>query len=255
MSCTQKQQLVSFSKVRIWKPWFRHFNDHKDFHNEGTVHLFSLMALFSYANFHSSKRVLNGERYMEAPGQWICKLGSLPRILRVHSKEQQGGYYEYQSWRYFLCQLSETVGSEERSGRPAIIVSNRLCNKHSPVVEVVYLTCQHKPPLPTHVRIDSAGRCSTALCEQITSVDVSRLGDYKGHLTDREMAQVDTALMASLELHPLARQAKVEPIGPHVDDSALALIALRFLEGFLQNRSCAKNVSGFHTDLSDQKNG
>ena len=95
MSCTQKQQLVSFSKVRIWKPWFRHFNDHKDFHNEGTVHLFSLMALFSYANFHSSKRVLNGERYMEAPGQWICKLGSLPRILRVHSKEQQGGYYEF----------------------------------------------------------------------------------------------------------------------------------------------------------------
>ena len=132
-------------------------------------------------------------------------------------------------------------------------MSNRLCNKHSPVVEVVYLTCQHKPPLPTHVRIDSAGRCSTALCEQITSVDVSRLGDYKGHLIDREMAQVDTALMASLELHPLARQAKVEPIGPHVDDSALALIALRFLEGFLQNRSCAKNVSGFHTDLSDQK--
>ena len=39
----------------------------------------------------------------------------------------------------FYVNLSETVGSEERSGRPAIIVSNRLCNKHSPVVEVVYL--------------------------------------------------------------------------------------------------------------------
>ena len=34
---------------------------------------------------------------MEAPGQWICKLGSLPRILRVHSKRQaleQLDYYE-----------------------------------------------------------------------------------------------------------------------------------------------------------------
>lgn len=49
MSCTQKQQLVCFPKVRVYKPWFRHFNDHKDFRNEGTVHLFSLMALFSYA--------------------------------------------------------------------------------------------------------------------------------------------------------------------------------------------------------------
>lgn len=97
MNCTQKQQLVSFPKVRIWKPWFRHFNDHKEFHNEGTVHLFSLMALFSYANFRSNERVINGERYMEAPGQWICKLESLPRILRVHSKRQaleQLDYYE-----------------------------------------------------------------------------------------------------------------------------------------------------------------
>lgn len=97
MNCTQKQQLVSFPKVRIWKSWFRYFNNHKEFRNEGTVHLFSLMALFSYANFRSNERVINGERYMEAPGQWICKLGSLPRILRVHSKRQaleQLDYYE-----------------------------------------------------------------------------------------------------------------------------------------------------------------
>ena len=95
MSCTQKQQLVCFPKVRVYKPWFRHFNDHKDFRNEGAVHLFSLMALFSYANFRSNERVINGERYMEAPGQWICKLGALPRILRVHSKAQALELMEY----------------------------------------------------------------------------------------------------------------------------------------------------------------
>lgn len=95
MSCTQKQQLVCFPKVRVYKPWFRHFNDHKDFRNEGTVHLFSLMALFSYANFRSNERMINGDRYMEAPGQWICKLGALPRILRVHSKAQALELMEY----------------------------------------------------------------------------------------------------------------------------------------------------------------
>ena len=95
MNCTQKQQLVCFPKVRVYKPWFRHFNDHKDFRNEGTVHLFSLMALFSYANFRSNERVINGDRYMEAPGQWICKLGALPRILRVHSKTQALELMEY----------------------------------------------------------------------------------------------------------------------------------------------------------------
>ena len=95
MSYTQKQQLVCFPKVRVYKPWFRHFNDHKDFRNEGTVHLFSLMALFSYANFRSNERVIYGDRYMEAPGQWICKLGALPRILRVHSKAQALELMEY----------------------------------------------------------------------------------------------------------------------------------------------------------------
>ena len=143
----------------------------------------------------------------------------------------------------FYVNRSETIGSEQRSGRPAIIVSNPECNEHSPVVEVVYLTCQYKKPMPTHVRIESIGRRSTALCEQITSVDVSRLGDYKGHLTEKEMEQVDVALMQSLGIHPLTQQAKVEPVGPSVDDAALAMIALRFLEGFLQKR-CGVEISG-----------
>ena len=107
--------------------------------------------------------------------------------------------------------------------------------------------------MPTHVRIESAGKRSTALCEQISSVDVSRLGDFKGHLTDREMAQVDVALMASLDLHPIPRQAKVRPVGPDVDDAALALIALHFLEGFLQKR-CGAEISGsVCADLLGQK--
>ncbi len=102
MSCTQKQQLVCFPKVRVLKQWFRHFNDHKEFHNEGSVHLFSLMALFSYANFRSNERIIKGKRYMEAPGQWICKLGSLPRILRVHSKTQADELMQYFDQSGFL---------------------------------------------------------------------------------------------------------------------------------------------------------
>ena len=88
MKCTQSCQLSSFPKVRVLKRWFRHFNDHKEFRNDGTLHLFSLMALFSYANFRSNTQTINGWRFLESPGQWICKLGSLPRILRVHSKAQ-----------------------------------------------------------------------------------------------------------------------------------------------------------------------
>lgn len=134
----------------------------------------------------------------------------------------------------FYIHREETVGSEQHSGRPAIIVSNAECNENSSVVEIVFLTCKHKRPMPTHVKIESIGRRSTALCEQITSVDVCRLGDYKGHVTDEEMRQIDAALMCSLGLHPLTQQTPLPPSSPNVDDGALALIAMRFLEGYLQ---------------------
>lgn len=88
MNCTQTKQLTRFPRVRIPKRWFRYFNDHKQFRNEGNLHLFSLMALFSYANFRSHTRHIGEQYFLEAPGQWICKLSALPRILRVHSKAQ-----------------------------------------------------------------------------------------------------------------------------------------------------------------------
>ncbi len=81
-------QLVRFPKVRVDKPWFRYFNDHKDFKNDGNLHLFSLMALYSYANFRTNTRKISNESYQEGPGEWICKLSALPRILRAHSKAQ-----------------------------------------------------------------------------------------------------------------------------------------------------------------------
>lgn len=101
----------------------------------------------------------------------------------------------------FYISRYPTTGSEQEAGRPGIIVSNEANNLHSTTVEVVYLTTQEKPDLPTHVSIDSAPRPSRALCEQVTTVSVERLGDYIGKLTSLEMARVDTALLISLDLY------------------------------------------------------
>lgn len=105
MSCSQNKQLSSFPRSRIQKKWFRYFNDHKDFRNDGTLHLFSLMALYSYADFRSNTRVINRTVCQESPGQWICKASSLPRILRARSKVhalelmehfQKAGFLDYE---------------------------------------------------------------------------------------------------------------------------------------------------------------
>ena len=92
------------------------------------------------------------------------------------------------------------VGSEQRSGRPAVIVSNDKCNEYSEVLEVVFLTTQPKHDLPTHIDIRSSSKPSVALCEQINSVAIQRFGEYIGTCSEYEMTMIDAALAISLGL-------------------------------------------------------
>lgn len=100
----------------------------------------------------------------------------------------------------YYIERFQTTGSEQHPGRPAVIVSNDENNRHSATVEVVYLTTQPKEDLPTHARVNSCMRDSIAICEQITTVALERVGDYKGHVTDYEMAEIEAAMLASLDL-------------------------------------------------------
>lgn len=111
---------------------------------------------------------------------------------------------------FYVKKGGYNVGSEQEAGRPGVIVSNNINNSHSSTVEVVYLTTQEKPPLPTHVQINSRVP-STALCEQIWSVSVDRLGDWIKECTEEEMAQIDNALMISLGLGADEEELKEAP--------------------------------------------
>lgn len=99
-------------------------------------------------------------------------------------------------------------GSEQHADRPAVVVSNNKNNENSNVVEVVYMTTQPKTDLPTHVTIRSTGRISTVLCEQVYSVSTERIGTYIGEATDKEMENIDIALMISLQLDNGIKTAK-----------------------------------------------
>lgn len=98
---------------------------------------------------------------------------------------------------YYIIR-SNTVGSEIETGRPAVIVSNEYINQNSNVVEVCYLTTQPKKDSPTHVVTAVTGRTSTILCDQISNVDVSRIGKYVTSCTPDEMKAIDAALLDSL---------------------------------------------------------
>ena len=125
-------------------------------------------------------------------------------------------------------------GSEQRAGRPAVVVSNEKCNENSSVIEVVFLTTRDKTPMPTHAPVTSAGRHSLALCEQITSVSIERFGDYIGHVTEEELQGINRALLISLDLP--AGGLAVQP-GSHNEESLMAQVALRFVEDYLRKKS------------------
>lgn len=102
---------------------------------------------------------------------------------------------------FYITKYGDTTGSEQSSGRPAVVVSNDKNNEHSPTVEIVYCTTKPKEDLPTHCTIRSTTVTSTVLCEQVTTVDKQRLGDYIGNCTEDEMSRINTAIRISLGLN------------------------------------------------------
>lgn len=96
---------------------------------------------------------------------------------------------------------TDYCGSEQGGGRPGIIISNDMNNEHSRTVEVVFLTTREKTPLPTHVHISTAKRPSTALCEQVHTVDKRRLGSYAGEINSNELEKVEKAVAVGLALN------------------------------------------------------
>ena len=122
-------------------------------------------------------------------------MNGLLKGLKVEETEQ---LYKRGEIYYINNGNSGQVGCEMKKDRPAIIVSNDANNKHSSVVEVVYLTSKPKKELPTHVTIRSTGRMSVALCEEPTAISTERINNYICKATDDEMEHVDIALMIAL---------------------------------------------------------
>lgn len=131
----------------------------------------------------------------------------------------------------YWVDIPNAIGHELMKDRPAIIVSCDELNGNSPVVQVVYCSASPKKELPEHITIRSTEQISTALCENVYTVDKSRVGRYVGRCTKREMEQVDIALLSGLGLaqYGLARPAEApEPAEPvrEVTEGGVAPMAL-----------------------------
>jgi len=103
----------------------------------------------------------------------------------------------------YYADLNPVLGSEQGDIRPVLVVQNDTGNKHSPTVVIVPLTSSKKAFLPTHVRISRTGALamdSTALCEQVRTIDRKRLDGYIGRIDEDTQTAIDAALAVSVGL-------------------------------------------------------
>jgi len=105
----------------------------------------------------------------------------------------------------FWVDLSNQVGSEQGGKRPALVVQNNKGNLYSPTTIVVPLTTKPKRVMPTHTLL-TPKECglpeeSSALCEQVRTIDKSRILDKIGELLNHnKFAEINQKLKISMGL-------------------------------------------------------
>ena len=102
----------------------------------------------------------------------------------------------------YLADLSERVGSEQGGVRPVVVMQNNKGNKHSPTIIVCLLTSKKKKMNETHVLLtpDDCGVImnSTVLCEQIITIDKSRIKTRLGKIHNpQKLSDIEEKIMIS----------------------------------------------------------
>lgn len=116
----------------------------------------------------------------------------------------------------YWVDIPNAIGHELMKDRPAIIVSCDALNDNSPVVQVVYCSASPKKELPEHITIRSTEQISTALCENVYTVDKSRVGRFVGRCTRREMEQYGLA-------SPQEDEEEPEPVRGDTEDGTASM--------------------------------
>lgn len=103
----------------------------------------------------------------------------------------------------YFADLDPVIGSEQGGKRPVLLIQNDLGNRFSPTVIILPLTSRTgKKALRTHVPVSppqgGITKPSIILCEQVRTVEKSRLMQRLGSLPNEKMALVERALAAAM---------------------------------------------------------
>lgn len=116
------------------------------------------------------------------------------------------GEYPLKGEVYYISAGSTgATGYEQWSDRHGLIVSSDYENCKLSTVQIVCITTKPKPVFPTYIDISTLGLHRVALCNQVMTVDISRLISYRCYLNGIGMTKIDHGIMLGLGLSGYAK--------------------------------------------------
>lgn len=100
----------------------------------------------------------------------------------------------------YWVNLNPTKGSEINKERPCILVGATPINQARRTVVVVPLSTKAIVKPPITVAVSCLGKTVTAVCDQIRTIDKTRIKKQAGTLSHRDIQTVDAALKEVLAL-------------------------------------------------------
>ncbi len=100
----------------------------------------------------------------------------------------------------YWVDLNPTKGSKINKARPCVLVGATPINKARRTVVVVPLSTSAKARPPITISVSCMSKEVTAVCDQIRTVDKSRLKNQAGYLSAKDLNALDDGLRQVLSL-------------------------------------------------------
>ncbi len=100
----------------------------------------------------------------------------------------------------YWVDLNPTEGAEINKKRPCVLVGTTPINQARRTVVVVPLSSSAKARPPITIAVSCMDRQVIAICDQIRSVDKSRLKNLVGSLSTKDLSALDDGLRQVLSL-------------------------------------------------------
>lgn len=109
------KQIVDFPRCRIYRDFIQTLIHDKNIRISGGSYLFYYIILYSYVNYRTSYRRLDGITYTVSPVKWLCPIADLQSWFRCRFQHQTLSILKLLEERHYITH--STLGMKKPNSR------------------------------------------------------------------------------------------------------------------------------------------